>query len=100
MPVQGFKTSPKAGPTVLDTIREGPFVVNDGIPSAVASEELAHAGPPVHDAFKSFKGPLVVNDADPAGIEPTWVPSCNSAYRFKDGAKERASHFKTTPGPN
>ena len=41
-----------------------------------------------------------MNDADPAGIEPTWSPPCNSAYRFKDGAKEWASHFKTTPGPN
>ena len=41
-----------------------------------------------------------MNDADPAGIEPTWRPSFNSAYRFKDGAKEWASHFKTTAGPN
>ena len=62
--------------------------MNDAIPSAVAIEDIAHARPTVHDAFKTFKGPLVVNDADPASIEPTLSPSCNSAYRFKDGAKE------------
>ena len=60
----------QAGPTVLDAI-----------------EDIAHARSTVHNAFK--EGPLVVNDADPSAvaIEPTWSPACNSAHRFKDGAK-------------
>jgi hypothetical protein len=61
-------------------------------------QDIAQARPTVLDTIR--EGPLVVNDADPAGIEPTWRPSFNSAYRFKDGAKEWASHFKTTAGPN